>query len=96
MSPELLTINRIAITLVLLFGAAIAIHRAGAYLRAELARKAQPSPLRVTKEQLAAVTGHGLATAEEFFAMGEKERQMLLTSAELLETAQHQRPTREQ
>ncbi|MBX7118847.1 MAG: hypothetical protein K1X31_07590 [Gemmatimonadaceae bacterium] len=96
MSPDLATVNRIVISLVLLFGAAIAIRRAGAYLRAELARTSAPPPMPVTKEQLAAVTEQGLATPEQFFTMTEKEQQLLLTTATLMRTAQHQRPTRAQ
>lgn len=96
MPTEVETFNRIGAAIVVAFIAAWAIRRAGRHLRDALGHRAGPTEPTLTREQVEAITSQGLATAEQLFAMSAREQQMLATTALLMRTAQHQRPTREQ
>ena len=76
--------------------AAWLIRRAGESLRGTLRPAKGTAGSVLTPEQVAAITAHGLATPEELFMMSSKEQRLLAISATALQSAQNQRPTREQ
>jgi hypothetical protein len=84
-----------ALVLIVLLAAWL-IRRAGQSLRDVLNPPKGTTGSVLTPEQVAAITGQGLATAEQLFMMSAKDQRLLAISAVALQSAQNQRPTREQ
>lgn len=82
--------------LVIVAVAAWLIRRAGQSLRDSLRETTGTGGSVLTPEQVAAITGQGLATAAQLFMMSAKEQQLLAISATALQSAQDQRRTRAQ
>ncbi len=85
MGSLMATVIRIGAVLLIVGLAAWLIRRAGAGLRDALRERKGPPGAAITPEQLDAITRHGLATAEQLFAMSPKEQVMLATTAMLLQ-----------
>lgn len=91
-----ISLGQLLALLVIVAVAAWLIRRAGQSLRDSLRESKGTSGSVLTPEQVAAITGQGLATAEQLFMMSAKEQQLLAISATALQSAQDQRRTREQ
>lgn len=91
-----ISIGQLFALVVILGMAAWLIRRAGRSLRDTLRETKGTGGSVLTHEQVAAITSHGLATPEQLFLMSVKEQQLLAVSAMALQTAQNQRPTRQQ
>jgi hypothetical protein len=81
---------------VIVLVAAWLIRRAGQSLRDTLNDTKTTGGSVLTPEQVAAITAHGLATPQQLFMMSAKEQRLLAISAEAMQSAQNQRPTRQQ